>query len=155
MTIKWCASAELACQAYQDSCKLTASGALSRKTSSKWSWNAFFFFFQAFFVHHKQVKIRSILSLVGFFLFFFFAKHLYQSWCQETFWLIGTLIQPVHLSHAPFYKDTVLWGCIIYNLHCRSSLRWSSCSAMNVVLASQIESLCFCLYFKHPLQSSN
>lgn len=152
-----CASAELACQAYQDSCKLTGSVVLSRKTSSRWSQNAlrkerkkifFFFFLSGFIVHHKQVKMRSILSLLYFvvfcFCFFFwycFCQTPYQSWYQQRFWLIGTLIQPVHLSHGPFYKVTVLRGCMIYNLHCSSSLRSSSRSAINMVLASQIESL--------------
>lgn len=153
-----CASAELACQVYQDSCKLIGSVVLSRKTSSRWSQNAlrkerkkilfvFFFFFQASFVHHKQVKMRSILSLLYFVVFCFcsfwycFCQTPYQSWYQQRFWLIGTLIQPVHLSHAPFYKVTVLGGCMICNLHCSSSLRSSSHSAINMVLASQIESL--------------
>lgn len=75
-----CASAELACQAYQDSCKLTGSVVLSRKTSSRWSQNAlrkerkkifFFFFLSGFIVHHKQVKMRSILSLLYFVMFCF------------------------------------------------------------------------------------
>lgn len=95
------------------------------------------FFFQASFVHHKQVKMKSspICCMLPFPLSFFKAKHLYQCcWQHHGFWLTDAFSQPVHPLPDPFLKGVFLCGCII----CKISVRLQGQSQNGISLATHM-----------------